>query len=359
MKTPKEEVLYFPSIEFHDDSWLKGALCHWEKIYRIVPPSYSPRDSDEVLRAIDAGLVESIHVGSVDLEVAAHRFVDFWDTTPFVPAGFGGDANEGVNLHLEKVDERIRARLLSLSSSINAEGFVKLDSRTANSYMLFLAESLARNHSIPKITDDRDMFSAMQYFEHNGNFDEAVYNEERNEVISTLALGSLVPAGIDTYSMDSIIAFRNRTDEGREAFRLAVAELINELKGIHDKDYFFRRIARFDEELRKSRKTISQVLKQDGTDMAYALFSVGLPMAFTTFGALALLGDPWSFQKIGGSAFLGVVSTIADQMRTRRKHWAPQDASYWMSLNSAFSNGESIQYKLPNFHRSFEEFVND
>jgi hypothetical protein len=41
-------ILYYPTIEFQSDTWLKAAICVWEKIYRIVPPSYKPHDSDEV-----------------------------------------------------------------------------------------------------------------------------------------------------------------------------------------------------------------------------------------------------------------------------------------------------------------------
>ena len=73
----QSEVLYFPSIEFYDNSWLKGALCHWDKIYRIVPPSYAPRDSDEVKEAVDAGLVESINLNEADLSDTADKFTDF------------------------------------------------------------------------------------------------------------------------------------------------------------------------------------------------------------------------------------------------------------------------------------------
>ncbi|SRR6266478_3433885 len=50
-------VLYFPSIEFRSVEWLKLALLLWDRIYRIVPPSYTPQDSYEVRVAVDAGLI--------------------------------------------------------------------------------------------------------------------------------------------------------------------------------------------------------------------------------------------------------------------------------------------------------------
>lgn len=358
MRKIKSEVLYYPTIEFYDDSWLKGALCLWEKVYRITPNNYIPRDSDDVKRAIDAGLVESIKVTKGDAEFTAHKFMEFWSDAIITPAGFSSDDN-AARLHLDKVDERIREKLASISQGISHDGFIKLNPRTANTYMLFLADRMARNMSIPKITDDSDMFTAIQYFEHSGNFDGEVYCEDRDEVIASLALGSLIPSDIDTYPMESVIDFRKRTEEGRAAFRGSVADLLLELRGIHDKAYFARRIAKFDADLSRLKKPIAEALKADARDIGYALFSVGLPTTLTAFGALAIGSDPWTWNDLGSSAFIGFISTLADHQRARRKNWTPQDASYWLSLKSAFSDGKKVSYKLPEFHRSFEEFMND
>ncbi len=32
-----DNVLYFPTIEFQSDEWLKSASFVWEHVYRIVP----------------------------------------------------------------------------------------------------------------------------------------------------------------------------------------------------------------------------------------------------------------------------------------------------------------------------------
>jgi len=359
MKKPKSEILYFPSIEFYDDAWLKGALCHWDKIYRIVPPSYIPQDSDEVKQAIDAGLVESIKLTSGDLSDTARQFVEFWDSTPFVPAGFEGYDEEPIRLHPEKVDERIRGQLAALSKHIDKDGFLSLSKEVANSYMLFLSESVSRRRLIPKITDDADMFTVISYFEQNGNFDEAVYSDERDEVTATLALASLVPAGIDTYPMRKVIQFHKDSTEGREAFRMAVAGLVDELKGIQDKDFFLKRIRKFDDNLRNSQNSIISVLKAGKADFGYAMITTGLPMALSSFSVIGMTGDPWNFQAVGQSALLGVVAALADHTRNRRSSWSSKEASYWLSLHATFKDNDGIRLRLPSFHRKFEEFIND
>jgi hypothetical protein len=42
--------LYYPFIQFRNDSWLKLAALYWDRIGRIVPPGYQLQDSDTVLR---------------------------------------------------------------------------------------------------------------------------------------------------------------------------------------------------------------------------------------------------------------------------------------------------------------------
>lgn len=353
----KSEVLFFPSIEFYDDGWLKGALCHWEKIYRIIPPSYIPNDSDDVKRAVDAGLVESIHFTRNDLELTAHRFTEFFENAYLTPAGLDGYEENYSRLHPEKVDARIREQLAALAKYVDQDGFLTLSRRVANSYMLYLAEEVSRSRNIPKITDDADMFTAIGYFEHDGNFNEAIYNEDAEEVTATLALASLVPADMDTYSMEQVINFHKQSTDGRTAYRESVHHLIQELKSIKNREFFLKRIEKFEQDLAVSRKKFHS-LKDQAADLGYGLVAVGLPMAFSSFSVLSTVMDPWSFTTIGRSALLGTVSALADHAKSRRSKWAPKDASYWYSMQRAFGP-KGFNGTIPNFHRKFEEFIND
>jgi hypothetical protein len=358
MKT-QSEVLYFPSIEFLDDSWLKGALCHWDKVYRIVPQSYTPKDSDEVKEAVDAGLVESINLNDADLSEAADKFIAFWDTAPFVPAGFEGYDDEPIRLHPEKVDERIRIQLSALASRIDNEGGLSLSKEVANSYMLFLSEAISRRRMLPKITDSQEMFTAIGYFQQDGNFDEFVYNDEAEEFIGTLTLASLVPSDINYYSMNKVIEFHKKSAEGRAAFRDSVSELIDELKGIKDRVFFEKRIKKFDEELRASRKSLASIVSSGGADIGYAMITAGVPMMLASLGVMGMAGDPWGLQSLGASAFFGVTAALADHTRSRRSQWTSNEASYWLSLHSAFESEGGVHLRVPQFHRGFEEFIND
>src|SRR6266480_950414 len=98
-------ILYYPTIEFQSDSWLKGALCVWDYVHRIIPPDYAPQDSDEAKEAIDSGCIRDIKLTSEDLSECADRFEEFWALTPMIPDG--AQHIEQVRLFEGKVDARL------------------------------------------------------------------------------------------------------------------------------------------------------------------------------------------------------------------------------------------------------------
>ena len=70
------QVLCFPHIEFPDTTWLKAALCLWDRVHRIVPPGYRPKDDDEVKKAIDEGLVVDLNLTERDLSTTRTNFLE-------------------------------------------------------------------------------------------------------------------------------------------------------------------------------------------------------------------------------------------------------------------------------------------
>ena len=39
-------ILYYPTIEFQSETWVKASLLFWDKIYRIVPANYSGKNGE-------------------------------------------------------------------------------------------------------------------------------------------------------------------------------------------------------------------------------------------------------------------------------------------------------------------------
>lgn len=103
----QDSILYYPTIEIQNETWLKSALTFWDTVYRIVPAGYHPNDSYEVTIAKEAGLLRDINLTSKDLESAAEDFENFCEEVPFVPAGMDSSTYE-VRLHSDKIDDRLK-----------------------------------------------------------------------------------------------------------------------------------------------------------------------------------------------------------------------------------------------------------
>jgi uncharacterized protein DUF6236 len=69
--------LYYPFIQFRNDSWLKLAALYWDRIGRIVPPGYELQDSDTVLRLQDElGFVTDLAPSDEALEGVSREFLE-------------------------------------------------------------------------------------------------------------------------------------------------------------------------------------------------------------------------------------------------------------------------------------------
>lgn len=354
-----KEVLYYPNIEFFDETWLKASLCLWDKIYRIVPSSYNPKDSDEIKIAVDNGLVENIRLNSPDLSQTAELFELYLKKAPIVPAAVESWDNIDVRLHPEKVDARILPILEGMAKKFDPDGFLKISEEVSNIYMLFLADVISKRRGISKLTDDGDMFAIMHYFANDANFNECVYSDEAKEVTSSLVIASLLPKGLEYMSINEVINFRKNTTEGRIAFRESIDQLVSELCLVEDADFTKERINEFQKEIESNNKSI---IKQTGKilhDFKYSLLTIGLPTSMSALALLAGANNAFDLTKIGSACFIGAVSALADASRTKRPYWKTSDTFYYYQLKKVFGSKKGINFKIPSFHRIYEEFIND
>ncbi|MBI3916553.1 MAG: hypothetical protein HY322_06045 [Betaproteobacteria bacterium] len=350
-------ILYYPSIEFQSEPWLKAALCTWDKVYRIVPGTYIPQDSDEVKRAVDAGLVENVTLSSLDLAETARGFESFCENLPVTPAGLEG--YESVDLHRDKVDARIVPLLLSLAQIVKENGFVTLSPQIANAYMLFLAHYVSHHRGMPKLTDNADMFSLMQYFANDGQFDEFTYNPEASEATVALTLQTLLPAGLSSFPMARVLAFRQQNAEGRAAYRNMIASTSEELTKVKDEHHARAVLLEMNDRLRASAHNWSRVLHRLRFDIGYGLLSIGLPTSLTAMGTILTAGGTIGTSTVVGSLVIGSVATLANAARSATADWKQQDALYHLQLHGVFQKDGELRVTTPRYARAFEEFMND
>jgi hypothetical protein len=347
------EILYYPTIEFQSDAWLKAALCVWEKVYRIVPSTYTPNDSDEVKQAIDAGLVESIKLEKADLSTAADEFEDFMDSAVQFP--FSLEGYESIRLHEDKVDARLLPILESLATKVDPDGWLSLSEEIANSYMFFLATSIAKRRAIGKATDNRDAFAVDSYYQFDGNFDSFIWNPEASEVAVSLIVPQLLPRGIEQDSMARVLDFRRKHEEARVTYRGSVLDLAEHLKNVKSPTHTKRLIQEFNAQLLNSKSSSGERPWASLGEFTLGALAVGLPLAAGAF--LDKTSMHWAVA-VGNIAIIGI-ATMADAHRSARKEWKKTDAFYHLSLHGHFPGASSNTLHLPDYSRTFHEFMDD
>jgi hypothetical protein len=345
-------VLYYPTIEFQSDAWLKAAICTWEKVYRIVPPSYTPNDSNEVKEAIDAGLVESIKLEKGDLSSAAADFQIFIDNAGEFPAALQGHDNINVRLHPEKIDAALLPLLESLADKLDTDGFLSVSEEVADAYMLYLATNISNRRKIGKATDNEHIFSVDSFFKFEGNFTNYIWDESQSEVAASLVLPYILPAGIETDSMKRILDFRKQHQEARASYRETVLTMAKTLTEIESPSHAKEVIKDFKSRLDSSRKKSTASI----SEYKFASLAIGLPIAAGVFFAEK---EP-AMSIMLGTISVALIATMADANRSIRNEWKKSDAFYHLGLQREFGgHNEGRNIGIPRISERFHEFMDD
>jgi hypothetical protein len=352
-------VLYYPTIEFQDETWLKCALCIWDTVVRIVPPGYLPRDSEEVSQAVEAGAIDNLRLTKEDLAQTADRFEQFWHAVPFIPAGAEGPDDYDVRLHRDKIDARIQPILETLSTRIDTDGWLRLNSRLADSYMLFLSEEVSRRRAIPKLTDSSDMFAVIHYFMNDGNFDKQLYDDTKNECCASLVLETILPHGLESTSITEVLNLRNTLQKERKAFRRCVSDFVETIAIVEEHERAKKLAVRFAEELSQEKQRTKKILVDIGKQAIQGLLIVGLPTTLTALGTLAVGNNDLTVPCSLGAGIVGVIATVADATRSRRKKWVSSEAAYYLQLSKRMGGMKGVKLSYPRFDYLFNEYIND
>jgi hypothetical protein len=375
-------ILYFPHIEIADVALLKSALCVWETVYRIVPGTYEPQDSDEVKRAIEAGALRDIHLSGNDLAETREEYNDFISSIRYLPDALDrrdredqGDATPtgmqlghiagtmqeslygSTTIHREKIDERLVVELAEVIGSISQEGdWLRLPRGLSECYMLYLSNVVSRRRNMPKFTDSDAMFVAMQYFAHNGAFDEDLIPETDQDLSAALILQQVVPQGIENAEMKEVLAFRKANRDGREAFRSSVNDLAKQLAKIDDEQYILDIARDYEKRMVESRKITFAHVIEHFWGVEPLLLYLGLPLAASAFQGITNIKG--AIMAVGAFGIAGI-GAIADVMKARRKEWVPSEATYYCKLKQAFDSRSPIPKRLRLPGVLMDEFMND
>jgi hypothetical protein len=365
MNRVSDYVLYFPSIEFQNDNWVKSSLLFWDKIYRIVPEGYEPRDSTIVSEARECDLIRDINLEKKEVRETGDYFLDFFERAgDKIPVALRHESYENLNcyIHKTKVDNRLYRYLDEIEEKYYGGRWFNFPSMIGKGYMFCLASVVSKNRGGMSLsTDNPDFLPASTYFAENGNIDMAEQNMQSEGFYSALILKGLMPVNLSDVSIKDIIEFVDEEKYKKEKLRDKLREFSSELSHCESpaaakelvEDYRMQ-IEKEKDELKRSISTLN-ILRPSITTFLMA----GLPIAT---GILKYLQgnstEPFDIYSLGNSISIGALSTYKDLSDVKSKRKENSYATYLLDVNKTFNRNDS---NTSQFHRknvrAFKNFI--
>lgn len=350
----RDSILYYPHIEIQNERWLKTSLLLWDHVYRIVPSSYTPKDSHEIKVASDNGLVRAVTLERDDMRGFAKEFQEVLDGIEYKPAGL--DYDEFAYLHTEKIDSILYPALEKYAIDESEEGFLALPKEVVRGYMFFLSNEVARRRQLSRCTDDQYSFAVSAYFSESYNFDDYLFNREASGFYSSLIFDDLLPFDVESIPMSKIVASSKQSIDERRAFKNELQRFSEQLHKCESIDHGKAILNDFKNDLEKAKANLKASQGFLNKNDIGSFVSVGVPTSAGIYGALlGAGGDPFNLYSISFSVLIGAIAAYTDYNKTLSAQQNPCGAAYLISLEKQFFG----THQYPAFDRYFEEFMND
>jgi len=244
------KALYYPTIDIHNEDWLKSAIFFWDEISTIVPRSIdTPYQTDSTRYLFDQGILQPLIVDP------DQNFIEELteDTLNYLNSNEGFQLltqgrNIDINLHRDKFPREISNLLYMhpdklsfeiqhrLSRKLSLDGWFAVDSNFAKFYMTLLANKLCEGRSIALLTDNNFSSNFSDKIRLDNQIalfggDHFHFNQNRHEKYINLVQGlltNLIVKGIQIKggsSLADIVDFKKRHQDELGLFRNNIAKL--------------------------------------------------------------------------------------------------------------------------------------
>ena len=247
------KALFYPTIDIHNEEWLKNAILFWDEINTIVPSSIiNPYQENTTQYLADEGILKPMAVSSdyefiEELTADTLNYLNTNEGFQLLTQGQGHnsvihrdklprDVRHLFDIHPEKLPYEIQNQL---RRSMTEEGWFRVDSNFAIFYMTLLANKICEQKSIALLTDNSltsnltDLVRLDNQIAINGR--ERDYHHLRNERYINLAQGlmtNLIIKGIKvskTSTLEDVVKFKKKHQDELGLFRTNIAKLTKDV----------------------------------------------------------------------------------------------------------------------------------
>lgn len=318
-------------------------MLFWDKISRIVPQSYSPQDSEDIIMIKnESDFLEDYILKDSDVSYAVSQFIYVLDNmllnTDYVKKvrqyksrdvknnktilNIKGDfirtghipSTTGTYIHLDKIGwsltEQLHSYGLAETDQYFYEGWVKVDSEIGFLYMNYLANAISQYYKMPIITDVTESFFNSTLFRSIGYKN---YNNAFQQNMGSILIDVVVPKYINNIHISKIIEVRDKMRDERAAFFNRITNYTNSVNTIDSPEELLECTQRISRVIKKDIREFEKIYNSYGIDVIRKFLSISLP---TTIGSLMNVVDDQAepFILVGG-VLVGVLFAINDAIK--------------------------------------------
>jgi len=356
-------ALYYPYIHLTDEVWLKHAFLFWDKISRIVPHSFEPQDSEDIIRIKQETnfledycpekliIRDTFRSFSESLEKYINDNLKYKNKVRRESQSKGKyelllkerefkTIQNGSYIHIEKMDSELIEKLSKLGLAIPGDnewtGWIKIDNMVGQSYMTYLAKSISSEKSIPMVTDTEEFYSSQ------GVYQEGRYENRFKEELGYLLMDMVVPKEINNITMEQLIKLRTKYNDQRMAFFDEINKISTTLPSIDNQSTLQDALHYYNTLLSKKTKELEKVFNLNGITTIKKPLAISMCASFVT-------GSLWGTS--AGLAYGAFSSYIEYERKKIERDSHPM--SYLLNIKSELNKEDLFQkiQKWSNFER--------
>lgn len=359
-----KNAIYYPSIEFQDSNWLKGMALYYDRIYRIVPETREPRDSDEIRALIESGKIGSCIDPQKYAKAASSKFLSKIQSSDWNAAALSTE-DQAIDdlLHVTKTDASVRKLFEKLGYKAD-ENWISVPTELASNYMLYLATEVAQANKLSLLTDNFVPWSATTYFNLNGKFDDfgnrsfGQLREGGAGYLFSLVFQGLTPINISEISSSKIVEFREKRADEITNLRSTLESVHNEIISIQEDTIVKDRI---DDLIKEAERAVTDYQKSADIIQAKGWFGIqfmGIP-ASAQLARLFGLSTEQEMMMIGTGIALGTLYSLTAKQKELKTLARSNPYSVIAMLQKELKPAQNrfdISYQA---YRHLEEYIND
>lgn len=357
-------ALYYPTIEFNEYASLWSAALLWDRIYRIVPKSYTPDDPENVRILMQDGCIGSaIHPDDYVKDTAKKFLHDLktkkWDACAFTVSD--PEKVDYVRLHKDKVDVMLKEMIISKSQENSVGDWFHVPSDFGGLYMTYLAKEVSERNNLQLISDFPAAWTATTYFKYDGKIDPDVFSDaEMNYRLANIIIRDFVPENILSIPPEEIIRFRKKRKYERQRFILSVKKAAARLADCKDPKIINDLIEDIKKDIDGSileYKKSADILNVTGW-MGFS--SLSFPILSKIIATIIPIEDPLQIKILSTAGLaMGLIASIAKLRQKQQKLSRESDYSYLLHSCSELQHYDGELGYNTRLWKNIEEFVND